>query len=246
MFMDGIAPIMGVSEMSSLRVETLRLCWLEAFIAVADAENISEAANNLVLDQSTVSRYMQALAKWAGKELIKVGAVVDPEDARASVAITEEGQQLYTLAKRIISELTNFRHESALRSEVIDSMDRMVSSMEKDRKLKVTLPVTLQARDGIDSYRRFISNLTDAVPMGFINPVHGMLRPFFNAYEWQRNKDKRRSGKKTTPAPDIPIEWFEARLTLPSSDFTTKLGNDKQGQDAEASKRLDLENADER
>lgn len=41
--------------MSSLRQQTLRLCWLEAFIAVANAENISEAARELSLDQSTVS-----------------------------------------------------------------------------------------------------------------------------------------------------------------------------------------------
>jgi hypothetical protein len=172
---------------------------------------------------------MKDLEKWVGKKLIVVGGVIDPEDARASIGITDDGREFYAIAANVIGTLTNFRHESAIRSEVIDRMDRMVSSMEKDRRRKVLLPVTMRAGDGINNFRSLLLNLPDAAPLPVVKGFHGMLRSFFNSYEWERNRDKRRSRVKTTPAPPIAAEWFEARLKLPSADFLADLGDYQQG-----------------
>ncbi|WP_409233787.1 LysR family transcriptional regulator [Novosphingobium sp. MMS21-SN21R] len=62
--------ILGKNHVSSLRIETLRLCWLEVFIDVAESENISATARNLGLDQSTVSRYLKAVQDWLGLTLV--------------------------------------------------------------------------------------------------------------------------------------------------------------------------------
>lgn len=63
---------MGIFALSSLRIESLRLVWLEAFLKVTDSENISAVARELGVDQSTVSRYIIALEKWAGRPLLRL------------------------------------------------------------------------------------------------------------------------------------------------------------------------------
>ena len=202
--------------MSSLRIDTLRLCWLETFIAVSDKENISEAARYLDIDQSTVSRHMQALEKWLGKKLIEPGKIVDPQDPRVSIGITEDGRAFYAVAEKIIADLGGFRHENAVRSELVESMDQMVTSMEKDRRRKIILPVTNLVRDNVDRFRQFIAAVPEDMPIEVLKSFEQHMRSFFNRYECDRNRERRRT-KKATPAPVIPAEWFEERRKQPSA-----------------------------
>lgn len=115
--------------MSSLRIETLRLCWLEALVTVADTENISEAARRLGISQPTVSRYLQALTKWCGHELLMVGAISDPDDPRLSVGLTEQGRKLAELARTVLADLTAERTPEAIRLEITTELETMLTKM---------------------------------------------------------------------------------------------------------------------
>lgn len=115
--------------MSSLRIETLRLCWLEALVTVADTENISEAARRLGISQPTVSRYLQALTKWCGHELLMVGAISDPDDPRLSVGLTEQGRKLAELARTVLADLSAERTPEAIRLEITTELETMLTKM---------------------------------------------------------------------------------------------------------------------
>lgn len=193
--------------MSSLRVGTLRLCWLEAFVAVASAENISEAARSLSIDQSTVSRHLQALEKWLDKKLIEPGKIVDPDDPRVSIGITEAGRDFHDVAERVISDLTGFRDESAKRRDIMDEISSMIANMQADRNRRNVLPVAILNGDKIDFFQKTLDSLPEEMPVELLEVYRSNLRQFFNRYEGCRNKERRR--KMPTPQPSIPTEWFE-------------------------------------
>ena len=118
--------------MSSLRLDSPRLCWIEAFVAVANAENISDAAKSLGITQPTMSRYIQWLEHWLGKKLINPGGIRDPENPRVSVALTEEGRQFYPIAENTITALAGFRTDLARCQEQISSIHYMTQRMRTD------------------------------------------------------------------------------------------------------------------
>ena len=68
---------------------------LEIFVTVVDRSSFSQAANDLYLSQSTVSSAISALEK-------SLGALLLVRNARRKVEMTEAGERLYPMAKRII------------------------------------------------------------------------------------------------------------------------------------------------
>ena len=195
--------------MSSLRVDSLRLCWLEAFLAVAEEENISEAANVLDLDQSTVSRYMQALEKWLGKKLILPGAINDPEDARVSVGLTEDGRDFREIAQRVCSELLEFRARAGFRQSTLDSINHMIDRMHADQKRKSVLDVTAMVADNIDAFVAAAGSM-DKFSDDELRHWKTIVKEFFNNYTWHRNREVRRKRRKPSKAKlDIPDSFFD-------------------------------------
>lgn len=67
---------------------------LEVFLTVVERRSFSLAANELYLSQSTVSSAISALEKTLGVQLLV-------RNARRKVELTEEGERLYPMAKRI-------------------------------------------------------------------------------------------------------------------------------------------------
>lgn len=187
--------------MSSLRVETLRLCWLEAFIKVADEENISSAARELGVDQSTVSRYLQSLEKWLGKTFVVSGEVWDPQDTRISVGITEEGQKFRDVAERIIDELQGFRSPEARRDELTAAMAAMILKMQNGLAVSQSISTNLERfQDWLDACR-------GELPIEMVKILHDQMRLFFSEYEVRANKERRgkRKGGKTISGRDIDM-----------------------------------------
>lgn len=70
---------------------------LEAFIAVAEYNSFSRAAQALFLSQSTVSSHISELSQTVGHPLFARGD-------RHNVKLTSEGEQIYPIAKRILSD----------------------------------------------------------------------------------------------------------------------------------------------
>lgn len=194
--------------MSSLRVETLRLCWLEAFIKVAEEENISSAARELGIDQSTVSRYLQSLEKWSGKKFVVLGGAFDPQDARVSIGITEEGRKFRDVAERIVDELNAFRSEQARRDELTDAMATMILKMQSDLAVAQSISTNLTTFQGILDVCR------DGAPIEAVKILHDQLRLFFSEYEIRASREARLKRKhgKTISGRDIDMSFVAPKV----------------------------------
>lgn len=196
--------------MSSLRVETLRLCWIEAFVEVVDSENISQAARKLGVDQSTVSRYLQSLEKWLGKKLIDPGKITDPDDPRRSIGITEDGLLFYDAAKTILKELTDCRTEQARGKEILAEMTSMNEKMQADLQGKKPSKSVKHVELHIELQGRWIGGPGNEVPIAELENRRGEMRRFFAAYELSRMEETRRGRRK--------VKGIDPRLiTVPAS-----------------------------
>ncbi len=181
--------------MSSLRIDTLRLCWLETYVAVADAENISQAARKLGVNQTTVSRYVQSLEKWAGKKLVDVGSVLDPEDARVSVGFTEEGQKFYKTAHDVIEILHSFRTPEARYRELIDDIETLVGKLEADLKRRKN-DVIATIQPNIEFFRKTLNSFDPSTPLDVVDAYRRNLRQFFSSYELRCKDSDRANARK--------------------------------------------------
>lgn len=177
--------------MSSLRLDTLRLCWLEAFIAVADQENISAAAAVLGVSQPTISRYIQDLEAWLGKKLIEVGGIRDPENPRVSIALTDDGREFYDLADSTISMLTGFRTIEARANEQISAMKVIVGTMRADLDSTSPTKAAAKRREMVKFFEQIIATLDHRVPLVSMMTVHHRMRSDFNLYEVERKREMR-------------------------------------------------------
>lgn len=167
--------------MSSLRVATLRLCWLEAFVAVSEQENISAAARELNLDQSTVTRYLQRLESWLGKKLIKPGAINDPQNPGLSIGLTEEGLKFHTTASKTIAILSGARSDDAKRAELMGEMSMILCKMEAT--LSKRNPLLVSVRGNIKFMRDAFSSFTNVTPILFLEQFARRMRFFFTDFE---------------------------------------------------------------
>lgn len=86
--------------MSNKRVATVRLVELEAFIAVVEEGGYTAAAKALGVDQSTVSRYLTNLEKWAQVPLLTMDVPPD---------LTAQGEQFLPVAREVVTMLRETR-----------------------------------------------------------------------------------------------------------------------------------------
>lgn len=86
--------------MSSHRVKTLRLVWIEAFIALAEHGSFTVAAGNLGVSQPSMSRYIDHLQRWLRKVVITGGE---------SPTLTADGEAFLLVARQIVDQLKNSR-----------------------------------------------------------------------------------------------------------------------------------------
>ncbi len=96
---------MGEGErMSDYRVDTLRLAWLQAFIAVVETNSFSKAARRLKWSQPTVSRYVKELSVWLDKPLFA---------SSTPSSITSDGLEFVETARTVVAMLQQARSEGA-------------------------------------------------------------------------------------------------------------------------------------
>jgi DNA-binding MarR family transcriptional regulator len=181
--------------MSSLRIDTLRLCWLEAFVAVADVDNISQAARDLGVNQTTVSRYLQSLEKWTGKKLLNIGSAHDPEDARVSVGYSEDGLLFYKTAQEVIEKLYSSRTPEARYQEMIDNIETLVGKLEADLKRpKNDVIETIQPN--IEFFRKTLNGFDPSTSLEVVDAYRRNLRQFFAGYELRCQDSERANARK--------------------------------------------------
>ena len=182
--------------MSSLRVDSVRLCWIEAFVEVANAENISAAAKELGISQPTVSRYVQSLEAWLGKQLIEPGGISDPEQPRLSVAVTEHGREFFEIAVETISTLHAVRTPAARATEQLSPMRLMIGKMHSDLSSNDPSAFAQKLRDKILLYKGLVDALNESAPLEALTVLNRQLRYLFIDYEEAKKQAARRARKR--------------------------------------------------
>lgn len=186
--------------MSSLRIESLRLVWLETFLQVTEAENLSAASREMGIDQSTVSRHIQALEKWTGKPLLELyQGEDDGEDLGRLSRMTPAGGELLAIALEFVPKLEAFRTEEARRKELLEGLDGMIAKMLADLESKHPSLAAEAAREQIERQAQTMALLHDPVaPLDLIKNIHRLVRRFFADYEAALRRETRR-GRRRKP-----------------------------------------------
>lgn len=91
--------------MSERRIDTFRLIWLEAFLAVAETESFTEAGKVMGCNQSSVTRYVRRLERWFG-----FTAFV----RRYPAKLSEEGEAFVETARNIRDSIRDSRTPQAI------------------------------------------------------------------------------------------------------------------------------------
>lgn len=86
--------------MSARRIESVRLAWIEAFLAVAEYGSQSEAARQLGCNQSTVARYLRDLQHWLRRGLF---------DSIEPIVLSADGKQFRETARTVVELLQQSR-----------------------------------------------------------------------------------------------------------------------------------------
>lgn len=166
-------------------------------MAVAEAENMSEAARVLGISQPSVTRHLQALQHWTGKKIVNAGAVHDPDNAGVSVGITEDGNELFELASAVIAGLTEFRTKEARYQEMVDDINDLVRSLELDIRNKKN-DVIASIRPNVEMFRKTLDNFDPELPLDFVETYRRNVRLFVAEYETRCKQGKRRKKGKAT------------------------------------------------
>lgn len=91
----------GGKNLSKKRENTLRLCWLHAFIAVIENDGKeAKAAKELGLDGSTVNRYLGNLDAWVRTPLFTQSF---PKE------LSSKGHEFEPIAREVVTLLEGFR-----------------------------------------------------------------------------------------------------------------------------------------
>lgn len=182
--------------MSSLRLDSLRLVWIEVLTAVAEHENISKAARVLGISQPTASRHIQALERWLGDQVIVRGGVVDNEDAGANAGITDIGLQVCEWAEKCLPGLLSLRTEAAKRGELIEDMTFMVGKVRADLASHEPSAAALALAPKLDIQEQMIELLKEGPDLDDVQQIHRALRHTFTIYEAQRNREPTKPNKR--------------------------------------------------
>jgi len=195
---------------SSLRLDSLRLCWLETFVTVVQEANISEAARELDINQSTASRNIQALEKWVGKKLIEPGKITDPENPGVSVGLTDDGQAFYDLSLNLLDQLNAARAETAVRQWLIDDCTKMLRVMRHGLKMLRNPDKWQRFTQSVAEFESNLYSVSTIENIGGLRSFHTIVRVYFRRYEREIRKETK-PVKKATPPPSVSDEWFDAQ-----------------------------------
>lgn len=80
----------------------MQMIWLQAFVAVAKRMNFSDAANDIYVSQSSLSKYIQMIEKTLGVTLI--------DRSRRRIELTPAGAEFYRYAVDILSQYEELLH----------------------------------------------------------------------------------------------------------------------------------------
>lgn len=184
---------------SSLRIESLRLVWLETFLRVTEAENLSAASREMGVDQSTVTRHIQALERWAGKPLLELyrGEYEGDEPGRLN-RMTPAGVDLLEIAEQFVPKLNGFRTEQARREELLDSATSIIAKLLAD----------LGSRQPSRTAERWRSTITQAAasleealdwPIEKLEKLARASRVLTKHYEWELKRERRFNRARAKP-----------------------------------------------
>lgn len=84
----------------------MQIIWLKAFIAVAELGNFYDAANEIYVSQSSLSKYIQMIEKQISVQLF--------DRSRRKIVLTPAGEKFYTYAE-----------------DIVEKYDEMLSAMEE-------------------------------------------------------------------------------------------------------------------
>lgn len=192
--------------MSSLRIESLRLVWLETFLHVTEAENLSAAAREMGVDQSTVTRHIQALERWAGKPLLQLHTDYDGEEAGRMSRMTLAGVELLEIVQDFVPKLETFRTEEARRNELLASLDGMIAKMVADLESKKPSQAAQAAKGQIERQAHAMALLHETGPLEVLENIHQLVRRFFADYEAALKRETRRRGGRKKPLQVVRID----------------------------------------
>lgn len=188
----------------------MRLVWLEIFIELDETENLSAVALKRGIHQSTVSRYMQDLQNWLGRELIDIGKINDPDDPGRSIAITEDGREFLPIAQSIVDQLNGFRSEESVRKELIRECRKMVTTMRSNLSHPVKRKVALLIESNIVQLEILIDAFDNSTPIDLLKSIRDALRRLYQRYESELARAKRKRAPKVQ-AVDVDDEWFDGQ-----------------------------------
>jgi molybdenum-dependent DNA-binding transcriptional regulator ModE len=184
---------------SSLRIESLRLVWLETFLHVTETENLSAASREMGVDQSTVTRHMQALERWAGKPLLELYRGEDDGDEPGSMSrMTPAGVDLLEIAQEFVPRLKDFRTEKACRAELLDSLASIIAKILADLESK-------NPSQAAEKWRDLVTGTADSIevalewPMEILEKIANDFRILFKRYEWELKRERRFNRAKAKP-----------------------------------------------
>ena len=92
-------------------VRSMKLVWLEAFVAVAEKESFTDAATAVGKSQGSVSRYVKFLEEWLGQTLV---------ESYPPVQLTTGGKAFLLVARQVLSLLSAARNDAQQPSRPID------------------------------------------------------------------------------------------------------------------------------
>ena len=141
---------------------------------------MSEAARVLGISQPSVTRHLQALEQWTGKTLVIPGKVHDPENAGVSVGITDAGNELFELARKVVAGLTGFRSKEARYQEMVDDIQDLIRKLELDLRSKRNDVIT-SIRSNVETFRKTFDNFDSAMPLDIVDTYRRNLRLFFRS-----------------------------------------------------------------
>ena len=85
--------------MSSKRMNTLKVVWLETFLAVIEHKTYTDTATALNCTHGTVSRQMDNLTNWLG---------LSPFSQVGPIKLNDTGEELEPVARKIVALLSAY------------------------------------------------------------------------------------------------------------------------------------------
>jgi len=142
---------------------------------------------------------MQDLEQWTGKRLLDIGSILDEEDARISVGVTDEGRDLYDISKEVIEILLSFRNREAqlqaMRSDISRWLTRIHRDVDDGR-----ITQSEQSKSELYTFERLFEATDGILEVDPIRALHGAIRVLFQQHEREIGSGKRMPRRKRSKA----------------------------------------------